>query len=288
MALPWNFILPAAIQAGASLLGGKKSADAQESMAQSNIAYQKEFAKHGIQWRVADAKAAGINPLAALGVNPVQFNPVYIPGNDRGFESAGQAIGNALQRSMDRDQILANKVGILKGLLDVENQELVNYALRKDIEGGSDVDERGVLKGTPQATVTTKIKGVNYSDRNITKKQSGGIEAGISALENYSQDSRGYLWLKPTQENQEMLESSWFDQAKYILYRSKMAAEAVDHWVFHKTAAAETHRKWLRSIRPIAPEGYEYRFNPTSGFKLHKVENNESFFYEDRKGGYKN
>ena len=39
----------------------------QNTIALHQMANQREFAKHGIQWRVDDAKAAGIHPLAALG-----------------------------------------------------------------------------------------------------------------------------------------------------------------------------------------------------------------------------
>jgi hypothetical protein len=45
------------------LLGDKATTSANNS----NIALQKEMAQKGIQWRVEDAKAAGISPLAALG-----------------------------------------------------------------------------------------------------------------------------------------------------------------------------------------------------------------------------
>jgi hypothetical protein len=48
---------------------------------EANIALQREFAQKSIQWKTADAKAAGLHPLAALGAQtntptiPVQANP---------------------------------------------------------------------------------------------------------------------------------------------------------------------------------------------------------------------
>lgn len=63
----------------------------------ANIALQKEFAQHGVQWRVEDAKAAGIHPLAALGMQGMQFSPVYSQsGAGEALSSAGQAIGRAV------------------------------------------------------------------------------------------------------------------------------------------------------------------------------------------------
>jgi len=47
------------------------------SSSQTNKANERSM-KHGVQWRVADAKAAGIHPLAALGANmqPVPSQPL--------------------------------------------------------------------------------------------------------------------------------------------------------------------------------------------------------------------
>ena len=45
---------------------------------------QRQFAKHGIRWKVQDAKAAGIHPLAALGVSPSQAAPTAVGGDPAG------------------------------------------------------------------------------------------------------------------------------------------------------------------------------------------------------------
>jgi len=100
-------LLGSVISAGASLIGSKMSADASSkaarlnAIAQANEAeaariynermydrslietqkerdLQREFAQTGIQWRSADAKAAGIHPLAALGAQVHSYSPVSI------------------------------------------------------------------------------------------------------------------------------------------------------------------------------------------------------------------
>lgn len=43
---------------------------------------QREFAKNGIQWRAADARAAGIHPLAALGAQTTSYSPVSVGGSN--------------------------------------------------------------------------------------------------------------------------------------------------------------------------------------------------------------
>lgn len=85
------------ISAVGDVAGGLISADASKKAAAMNIKYQKEFAQQGIRWRVADAQAAGIHPLAALGAQTHSFQPVAV-GNHMGdaIANAGQDIGRAV------------------------------------------------------------------------------------------------------------------------------------------------------------------------------------------------
>lgn len=72
---------------------------------------QKEFAQNGIRWRVEDAKAAGIHPLAALGAHTMSYSPQAVTGADYGIGDLGQAFGQNIDRAvnakttqMERDQ----------------------------------------------------------------------------------------------------------------------------------------------------------------------------------------
>lgn len=69
--------------------------------AERNRQMQYEFAKNGIRWRVEDAKAAGIHPLAALGAattsaSPIAIGPAYGVAEDRNY-SRGPDIGSSLK-----------------------------------------------------------------------------------------------------------------------------------------------------------------------------------------------
>lgn len=73
---------------------------------------QEEFARSGIQWRVADAKAAGVHPLFALGASPASFSPIMSQGTN--WSQIGQDISRAATASQDNDlrrQVLAAQVG---------------------------------------------------------------------------------------------------------------------------------------------------------------------------------
>ena len=58
----------------AGYLGQKKAESAQRQANRLAYEREKEFAQNQIQWKVKDAVAAGLHPLAALGVNPASAN----------------------------------------------------------------------------------------------------------------------------------------------------------------------------------------------------------------------
>lgn len=126
------------IAAGANIIGGimgnnaqKSAAAAQERMAAQNIALQKEFAQSGIQWKVEDAKKAGVHPLYALGANTTSFSPVSIgsPSNSplgEGIARAGQDLSRAMGAT-------SNSFTRLVSGLTVERGQLENELLRTQI-----------------------------------------------------------------------------------------------------------------------------------------------------------
>lgn len=80
-------------QAGASILGSVIGARSQRDANQANEAAQRDFAQHGISWKVADAKAAGLHPLYALGGSGATYTPSAQPVFD------GASLGQNLSRA---------------------------------------------------------------------------------------------------------------------------------------------------------------------------------------------
>lgn len=106
-------MLDALISAGANLLGGLFNRNSQEdfnrqqmALAQQNMAMQKEFAQHGISWKVDDAKSAGLHPLAALGAQTSSFSPVTAGGeaSKMDFGSLGQDLSRAAKAMSTAEQ----------------------------------------------------------------------------------------------------------------------------------------------------------------------------------------
>lgn len=108
-------MLGALIGAGASLLGGLMGKSAQQDANRINQenamrqeALQREFAQSGIQWKVEDAKKAGIHPLYALGANTVSYSPNVVgavpeTGLANAVASSSQDISRAVESTRTAD-----------------------------------------------------------------------------------------------------------------------------------------------------------------------------------------
>lgn len=132
-----------AIGAAGSLLGGflgsKSNSKAIEEAnrlqmqnAEADRALQRQFATEGIRWRVADAKAAGLHPLFALGAQLPSSSPTtFIPGT--GSDPMGGAIADASQhlgRAIESTRTGPERVQERLGELAITRAELENDLLR--------------------------------------------------------------------------------------------------------------------------------------------------------------
>lgn len=111
--MPYPLIAAAGIGAAAGLVGGLLRDRSGEQAANRNADMQREFAQQGIRWKVADARAAGIHPLYALGASTHMASPVYA-GSSMGdsLANAGQDISRAWEATrtqQERHQELADK-----------------------------------------------------------------------------------------------------------------------------------------------------------------------------------
>lgn len=92
--------LPGIASAGGSILGGVISNLFNRRSQKDAEGFQREAMQNAIQWKVADAKAAGIHPLYALGAQTNMPSPMVLGDNlGPALADAGQSIGNALARS---------------------------------------------------------------------------------------------------------------------------------------------------------------------------------------------
>lgn len=110
-------LIGGALGAVGSLVGSRNAA----AQAQSQMDMQREFAQNGIRWKVADAKAAGIHPLAALGAQTFSYNPVIT--GDTGVGEALAKMGQGVSRAVEAKQLQEERA--LNRALQVANIDKV-------------------------------------------------------------------------------------------------------------------------------------------------------------------
>lgn len=127
------------ISAGAKLIGGymdSKNADKNRELQQQQMKQQLDFAQSGIQWKVADAKAAGVHPLYALGASTHSFAPISVgstdPGWGRTLAGMGQDIGRAVQSTQSAPDRNNAMLTTLQGL-QLENAKLDTEIKKTDL-----------------------------------------------------------------------------------------------------------------------------------------------------------
>lgn len=116
---------------GPAIQAGEKRGQVEQANAQ-NYAMQKEFAQHGIRWRVEDALAAGLHPLAAIGGSGASASPSFMVGDSsiQDFGSQGQSLGAAINYLSGQDsgsdsfQRQMNKLALESAKLQLESLKL--------------------------------------------------------------------------------------------------------------------------------------------------------------------
>lgn len=130
-------------------------------------ALQREFAQMGLQWKVADAKAAGLHPLAAIGGAGASYTPsaISLEGGSMGKALAdmGQDVGraiNATRSADDRNSAAAKSLLLEKGAL--ENELLRTQIAKMRGQLGPPVPMPGAQarEGIPGQPATLDLKSV--------------------------------------------------------------------------------------------------------------------------------
>lgn len=131
---------------GTKLLGGMMGQNAQENanaanqaLAQTQMAYQHEANTHGVRWKVADAVAAGLHPLAALGMSPASGVSASVGRQEpeTGMAGALGDIGQDISRAMNATRTQNERVAAFNEqlrTLALNRGELQNQALELQIK----------------------------------------------------------------------------------------------------------------------------------------------------------
>lgn len=148
-------LIPGVLGAVTSLIGGNKAAKSQEKANAQNAALQREFAQNSIQWRVADARAAGIHPVFAMGASTSSASPSFQSVGDRGISAMGQDVSRALGSMTGRNErnaiqaLSLERAGLENALLKVQ----IRNAERQGVPrvGQAVSGDEGLVPGQPDA-----------------------------------------------------------------------------------------------------------------------------------------
>ena len=117
--MSWGSVLG---QVAGAIIGGNSTSSANSA----NIGMNYDFAKNGIQWRVEDAKKAGIHPLAALGAqtHSPSIGVMADTSVAQGVSAAAQSLAarkqNDLQSQLLEAQIQTQKAAAAKDAAEAE------------------------------------------------------------------------------------------------------------------------------------------------------------------------
>lgn len=221
-------VVGAGIMAAGGVLGGILGNRAQIEAAEKNTAYQREFAQHGIRWKTADARAAGLHPLAALGAQTTSYQSQ--PFTDQvgpAISSAGQSIGKAYARTQETKLSDIDKQNIA---LDLEYKRYRNDNLLLE-NMGQNAQMSGVLnEKSANPTVQNDLYGlgpqpdasklIEFQPRKVTATDDLGREPGMQPIFGPGVLPGGFFVDMLGQMSSEALENDGFNKWKITLYRA--------------------------------------------------------------------
>lgn len=253
-----------------------------------NEALQREFAQNGIRWRVEDAKAAGLHPLAAIGAAGAGYSPTISAGggsynvdfgrnlpSDTGASLAnmGQGLGRAIsatqtpqeraetayEMTVKRQQIASNDLD-----LQIKAAQLARYSQPGQTGGGVPIGQsvvansHGVYEAKPYEATTVNpgapyaAAGPAQSENEYRNNSQGGLtsypSSGMNIDEMGSPGYLGWMW-----RNRVL---PFFGDTKSAPPRSMLPPGAIG-WVHH---FGEWHPNWgTRSFRNFPQNSYPYR-----------------------------
>lgn len=134
MLMPWDGLLAAGSTIAGAFINKSASDNATEATvdnARRQEALQKEFAQHGLSWKIADAVRAGIHPLAALGASGPSYAPQMIdfkadPSIGNAVSQMGQDISRSMKATATEEQRQLAYVGLATAQADLDGKILDN------------------------------------------------------------------------------------------------------------------------------------------------------------------
>lgn len=198
---------------------------AQAAQGEKNAAMQKEFAQQGVRWKVEDARAAGIHPLAALGAATHSFAPSYHGPSAvqsggsalaEGLSSMGQNVSRAAQAAQTQEERIFTQAMNFETL---KNAQLKNKLLESQLTSVNNPMNpplpspmsNGFMPGQGGVPVEIKKAEITASDPGRPAKEAGAINDY-----SYVRTDSGY-GLVPSKQAKERTEDDLVQQVMWAI-----------------------------------------------------------------------
>lgn len=201
-------IASSAMPAIGSIFGTKMANDSSERIRSEDRALQLATLKNQIKWRVADARAAHISPLAALGMAPYSYQPSY--AGDSGLSEMGYNVGKSVANMIDSKRMAEAEA------LKIEEQKLKNEGLRIDNANKLKI---ATDKIGPFGTLGQSTDIVDWGPTQENFMSSPGIEAGAPGLLKYSSMPDGGFLETYSQSGSQQLEEDPLSKSESTVRR---------------------------------------------------------------------
>lgn len=286
----------AAVGGVAGLISSGQSQANAAKLNQLNYEHQKEFAQNGIRWKVADAKAAGLHPLAALGASTAQYTPATAIGDSPDWSflaDAGQSIGRAVDaKRTQQERVEQQQKQDAAFALKAENQKAENDLIRVQTASIQQDMALRQAKASEQAARTQQQVPPMPSlapDGSLMPGQSnatspGGIESKPAEIV-VNEPGR------PGQERGSVSELGFTrtNDGGYAPVMSKDAKDRLDDdfigsslWHLRNSFPAIFDSERIMPPRSWLPEGTEWRFDVRRG-AFYPVPSGSGFFYHTKR-----
>lgn len=202
---------------GAGLLGNwfgnHQAAKREQNMAQYNTQQQERFYKNSMQWRVEDAKKAGLHPLAALGATGASYTPAY---NDAGGDGGlGNQLVGATESLMGRK--MKDPAAEKATKLELDRMELENEKLRKEINSFGQ-SAFGVLGNTGNG-----VNGASTFGNTNPNNPVFGVKSGRAAND-FLANLNNLITMTPEKDLQDLVSERTLEYVKWALNNSHSPA----------------------------------------------------------------
>lgn len=237
-----------------SLINGFLNRNQRDNLAKRQENLQREFAQNSIQWRTADAKKAGIHPVAALGSQGISYNPSYVGDGDN-FGGSQASISYKPDEKVDeKTQAYNDKVNALNlRMLEANTKEAEANAKKAQMSLIPNDPLRPLIPNQTGVGLPTSKTGMPGQASSIYGNKLGEAEQASR----FSVNQDGTITIVPTQNLMDYVSESMLADIEWRLnnkYTDQVA-------YLNQALNGKLPKGYVVKSR-LAPEGYEYAVVP--------------------------